>query len=152
MPPRVWEGLTFPCTLLRKQGDGKTALLVNFHLYSNQGMFSVPYVPKPSGLRASLNGTYCISPEILEESGGRKTKDVLFFFFFNTSYKNIREACKRESRLQKIRCGYRMFCKSGRRSWSTNKEYFLDVFGCQCPVECIQHISRKLDFFLLSRH
>lgn len=41
----------------------------------------MPYVPKPSGLRASLNGTYCISPEILEESGGRKTKDVLFFFF-----------------------------------------------------------------------
>lgn len=39
----------------------------------------MPYVPKPSGLRASLNGTYCISPEILEESGGRKTKDVLFF-------------------------------------------------------------------------
>lgn len=42
----------------------------------------MPYVPKPSGLRASLNGTYYISPEILEESGGRKTKDVLFFFFF----------------------------------------------------------------------
>lgn len=44
-------------------------------------MFSVPYVPKPSGLRASVNGTYCISPEILEESGGRKTKDVLSLFF-----------------------------------------------------------------------
>lgn len=150
MPPRVWEGLTFPCTLLRKQVDGETALLVHFHLYSNQGMFSVPYVPKPSGLRASLNGTYCISPEILEESGGRKTKDVLFFL--NTSYKYIREACKRESRLQKIRRGYWMFFKSGRWSCSTNTEYFLDGFGCQCPVECIQHISRKLDFFLLSRH
>lgn len=150
MPHRVWEGLTFPCTLLRKQVDGETALLVHFQLYSNQGMFSVTYVPKPSGLRASLNGTYCISPEILEESGGRKTKDVLFFF--NTSYKNIREACKRESRLQKIRRGYWMFFKSGRRSCSTNTEYFLDGFGCQCPVECIQHISRKLDFFLLSRH
>lgn len=150
MPPRVWEGLTFPCTLLRKQVDGETALLVHFHLYSNQGMFSVPYVPKPSGLRASLNGTYCISPEILEESGGRKTKDDLFFL--NTPYKYIREACKRESRLQKIRRGYWMFFKSGRRSCSTNTEYFLDGFGCQCPVECIQHISRKLDFFLLSRH
>lgn len=43
----------------------------------------MPYVPKPSGLRVSLNGTYCISPEILEESGGRKTKGVLFFFLIH---------------------------------------------------------------------
>lgn len=76
----------------------------------------MPDVPKPNGLRASLNSTYCISPEILEESGGRKAKGVrslVFVGFFYTSYKNIREACKRESRLQKIRRGYWMFLKEG---------------------------------------
>lgn len=41
----------------------------------------MPDVPKPNGLRASLNSIYCISPEILEESGGRKAKGVRSLFF-----------------------------------------------------------------------
>lgn len=96
-------------------GRWQNGLLVHLHLYSNGGTFGMPDVSESNGLRASLNSTY-ISPEILEESGGRKAKGVrsLFFVVFcYRSYKNTREACKRELRLQKIRRGYWMFLKEG---------------------------------------
>lgn len=49
-----------------KAGRWQTGLLFYLHLYSNQGMFSVPDVLKPSRLRPLFNSTFCISPDILE--------------------------------------------------------------------------------------
>lgn len=77
----------------------------------------MPDVPKPNGLRAPLNSTYCFPQRFSRNLVGEKLKVFvlcfLLFFFFNTSFKNTREACKRELRLQKIRRGYWMFLKEG---------------------------------------
>lgn len=63
------QGVRGPNFSLHASGEAgrwQTGLLFHLHLYSNQGMFSVPAVLKPSRLRPLLNSTFCISPDILE--------------------------------------------------------------------------------------
>lgn len=66
VPPRVWEDPAFPCTLLGKQVDSKLAsYFIYISIVIRRCTVCLLFL-NPVVLRALLNSTFCISPEILE--------------------------------------------------------------------------------------